>query len=189
MQIIIAVVTLGIFAVIVLLYNSLVGRQNTVECAYASVDAMLKRRTDLIPQVVQTVAAYTDHERTLMEDLTKWRSAAETLPLGSPERTATERNIGGALRELVAVAESYPLLRASENFHFLQAVLNEVEDQIAASRRFFNTAVTEYNNAVRMFPWCFVAELTSFEARKWFSIPDEERAPVSVRESFDARRR
>jgi LemA protein len=171
---------------LVSLFNNVIRRKNMVENAFACVDAMLKRRYDLIPNLVEATARYMDYERGLMERLTSLRAQASSLRLGSHGRDIAEREIGKGLQDLFATAENYPSLRASDNFLNLQGCLNETEDQIAASRRFFNAAVTDYNNALEMFPWALAARLLGYEKRDWFTVTDaREREPVSVRDHFD----
>jgi LemA protein len=170
---------------IVAVFNSVIRRKNMVENAFASIDAMLKRRYDLIPNLIDCVQQYMSYERGLMERLTQWRTEAVKLPSGSPEKQSLDGRIEEGIRSLFAVAEGYPSLRTSDNFLQLQGALNEVEDQIAAARRTFNAAVTNYNNALQTFPWCMAAGILGYGEKKWFEVEDEnERKPVSVREHF-----
>jgi len=170
---------------IVAVFNSVVRRKNMVENAFASIDAMLKRRYDLIPNLIDCVTEYMRYEKGLMERLTQWRTEAVKLPTGSSERQSLDGRIGEGIRSLFAVAEGYPSLRTSDNFLQLQGALNEIEDQIAAARRAFNAAVTDYNNGLQTFPWSVAAGILGYQEKKWFEVKDEnERKPVSVREHF-----
>ena len=120
-----------------------------------------------------------------MEQLTQWRTEAVKLPPGSSERSLLDGRIENGLHSLFAVAEGYPSLRTSDNFLQLQGGLNEVEDQIAAARRAFNAAVTDYNNGLQTFPSCVAAGILGYEKKKWFEVEDEnERKQLSVREYF-----
>jgi LemA protein len=167
------------------IFNSVVRRKNMVENAYASVDAMLKKRYDLIPNLIECVKQYMSYEQGLMERLTKWRTEVVKLPSDSPERQSLDGSIEKGIRSLFAVAEGYPSLKASENFLQLQGALNEVEEQIAAARRAYNAAVTDYNNGLRTFPWCIAAGMLFYKKKKWFEIGDEgERKPVPVKDHF-----
>jgi LemA protein len=170
---------------IVAVFNSVIRRKNMVENAFASIDAMTKRRYDLIPNLVDCVTEYMSYEMGLMERLTQWRTEAVKLSPGSPEKQSLDGRIGEGIRSLFAVAEGYPSLRTSDNFLQLQGALNEVEDQIAAARRAFNAAVTDYNNGLQTFPWSVAAGILGYQEKKWFEVTDEnERKAVSVRDQF-----
>ena len=163
------------------LYNGLVARRNGVENAFASLDATLQKRYDLIPNLVETVKGYATHERETLESLAQLRGEA----LQSSSRDLrTHEKVGVALRGVLALAESYPQLKASANFLHLQKSLNEVEEQISASRRAFNAAVTEYNNAVQSFPSSVVADSMGLQTRSWFEVGDNAQNPVSVGGAF-----
>lgn len=186
------VLVIAVFAVLIgvtALYNSVVGRKNTVDEAYGGIDVQLKKRYDLIPQAVEAVGCYADHERKLMEDLTRWRTEAARFPVGSTERESLERNIGTGLKSLIAVAENYPELKAGRNFLFLQGTLNEVEDNIQAARRFYNAAVKQYNNACEMFPYRVAASMLEMRRKEMFRAAEEERNPVAMKDLFDKRAR
>jgi LemA protein len=185
-----SIMIISVFALLIVataLYNSVVNRKNQVDEAFGGVDVQLKRRYDLIPQAIEAVGRYTDHERSLMESLTKWRSEAGRFAVGSPERESLERNIGMGLKALLAVAENYPDLKASGNFLHLQGTLNEIEDNIQAARRYYNAAVKQYNNACEMIPYSIAASMQGMERKEMFKATEAERSPVSVRELFDKR--
>jgi LemA protein len=162
--------------VLVVLYNRLVARRNQADYALASVDALLKKRHDLVPNLVATVRGYMTHERETLERVTELRSRAHVLPIGSAERMEAEAGLATALSGVLLRVEAYPELRASEPVLQLQASLNEIEEQISAARRFFNAAVTDYNNAIEMFPSNLVANAARMERRTFFEIPQVERA-------------
>lgn len=167
------------------LYNGLIGRKNQVENAYGSIEAMLKKRYDLIPNLVASVKEYMTYEQDLLERIVNLRSQAMTAQ--SPEaRFKLEGELSQALRGLMVQVENYPNLKASENMLQLQAALNEVEEQISASRRFYNSAVTDYNNAVEMFPSNLVAGQMRFGRKPVFVIPETEREVPNVGKMFGA---
>lgn len=166
--------------VLILLYNSLVSRKNAVHNAFASVDAMLKKRYDLIPNLVTTVQAYASYEREVLTRLTELRAMALSGGVSEDEKVGIDNEVTKLLRSIFVSVENYPELKASQNFLQLQAALVEVEEQISAARRFYNTAVTDYNNAVEMFPTSVLARLVSYRRKAFFEIPRPERTAVSV---------
>ena len=162
-----------------LLYNGLVSKKNQVDNVEASVDTLLKKRSDLIPNLVASVQGYMVHERELLNELTALRSRA---PAGGSiaERAQADREISQTLGRVMAVAESYPDLKASQNFLQLQASLNEVEEQISAARRAYNAAVTALNNALEMIPTNFIGRQMGLQRRSVFEATDVERRSVDV---------
>jgi LemA protein len=161
---------------VVVLYNRLVARRNQGDYALASVDALLKKRHDLVPNLVATVRGYMTHERETLERVTELRSRAHVLPIESAERIEAEVGLAAALSGVLMRVEAYPELRASEPVLQLQAALSEIEEQISAARRFFNSAVTDYNNSIEMFPSNLVASAAGMKRRGFFEIPEFERA-------------
>jgi LemA protein len=161
---------------VIVLYNRLVARRNQADYALASEDALLKKRHDLVPNLVATVRGYMQHERETLERIMELRSRAQLLPIGSADRMAAEVGLAAALSGVLMRVEAYPELRASEPVLQLQGALNEIEEQISAARRFFNAAVTDYNNAIEMFPSNLVANAARMERRAFFEIPGVERA-------------
>ena len=161
-------------------YNRLIRLRNEAEQGFSSIDIQLKRRADLIPNLVETVKAYAAHEKQVFEDVARARSdvlAAQSV--GDAARA--EQQMRGALGRLFAVAEAYPQLRASENFKALQEELSDTEDKIAAARRFYNNVVQRFNTAQQTFPTALVAGALGFHPREFFELDDEgDRAPVSV---------
>jgi LemA protein len=173
-------IVLGVIVVvvawIVMIYNQLVAMRQRVGQAFADVDVQLKLRHDLIPNLVETVKGYAAHERGTLEGVVKARNAAMTAQ-GPGQQAAAENMLSGALRQLFALSEAYPDLKANQNFQQLQAELSDVENKIAASRRFFNNAVQEYNTGIQQFPAALFAAALGFSQRTFFDV-GEERAVV-----------
>src|ERR1700721_1414994 len=142
-------------------YNGLISMRQRVNQAFADVDVQLKQRHDLVPNLVETVKGYAAHERGTLEEVVKARNAAVTAQ-GPAQQAAAENMLSGALRQLFALSESYPDLKASANFQQLQAELTDLENKIAASRRFFNNAVQEYNTGIQRFPAALFAASFGF---------------------------
>ena len=169
----------------VFVFNGLVMKRNRCENAFATIDVMLKKRYDLIPNLVETVRGYARHERELLEQVTELRARAASGPLPTDEAVVLNNRITGLLRRLLVVVEAYPELKANENFLQLQRALNEVEEQISAARRAYNAAVMDLNNAVQMFPSSIVAGMTGFGTRRFFEAAGAERSVPRVREGLD----
>ena len=162
------------------MFNAMVGRKNQVEYALSSIEAQLKKRFDLIPNLVAVAEKYLKYESGVLEELTRCRAKVVSGNLEESELMQIDAQVGKTIGRLFAVAENYPQLRASEPFLHLQASLNEVEEQLAASRRAFNAAVTDFNNGCEMFPLNIVARMMGYMTKQWFQIPEEERQPVKV---------
>ena len=173
------IVVLAVLALLLLLlalaFNRLVRLRNETEAGWANIDVQLKRRNDLIPNLVEAVKGYAAHERELFEEITKARAAVAGGG-GPAERAVASDALSGALGRLFAVAEAYPQLRASENFQQLQAELTDTEDKIAAARRYYNSVVQTYNTAIQSFPALLYAGLFGFRAREFFSAEPGDRA-------------
>lgn len=165
-----------IFFIVVMFYNAFVRRRNRMRNAFSSIDVQLKRRWDLIPNLVETVKGFATHEREVLKAVVAARSAEP----GSRARFAHEGMVSAGVSRLLAVAEAYPELRASEHFMNLQRNLTEVESQISASRRAYNAAVTEWNNGVESFPGVIMARSFGFQSADWFEAISSERARVEV---------
>ena len=155
----------------VAIYNGLVRRKNVVAEAWSGIDAQLKRRADLIPNLVETVKGYAAHERTTFDELTKLRSQGQA-QADVAQRAQTEAAITAAIGRVMAVAEAYPQLRASENFQSLQKDLAEVEDQIQLARRYYNGAVRDFNVMIEQFPSSLIAGWGNFKPAPFFQIDD-----------------
>jgi LemA protein len=160
------------------LYNGLVQLRVRADSAWSDIDIQLKRRHDLIPNIVETVKGYAAHEKDTFENISKWRSAAMSAT-GPADRAQAENQLTGALRQLFAVAEAYPQLRASEQFTGLQNSLQEVEDAIQNARRYYNAVVRDYNTKIQSFPGNVFAGMFGFQAKQFFELtaPAEREAP------------
>lgn len=178
--IVVLAVVAVLVATLVSVYNRLVRGRNAVDNAWAQIDVQLKRRHDLIPNLVETVKGYAAHERATLEAVVAARAQALGAQ-GPAERASAETMLSGALKSLFAVAESYPDLKASANFAELQEELAATENRIAYSRQYYNDAVLTYNNAIQTVPANIVAGMTGFTPREYFQAPGEERGPVQVR--------
>lgn len=168
---------------VVFIYNGLIKLKNRTDEAWSDIDVQLKRRYDLIPNLVETVKGYAAHEKGVFENVTKARTAAMTAEQsGDPKKVAEAENmLSGTLKSLFAVSENYPELRASENFIELQRELRDTEDKIQASRRFYNTNVRDLNIKIEMFPSNLIAKTFQFKKRDFFEIDEpKEREPVKV---------
>jgi LemA protein len=173
-------IILGVIVVIVIwaisIYNALVAMRQRVDQAFADIDVQLKQRHDLIPNLVETVKGYAAHERGTLEAVIQARNAAVAAP-GVEQKVAAENMLTGALRQIFALSENYPNLKANANFQQLQSDLSDIENKLAASRRFFNNAVQEYNTGIQQFPAALFAATLGFSQRTFFDV-GEERAVV-----------
>jgi LemA protein len=178
-------IILGLVVVVVLVFilirNSMVGSRNRVDEAWSGIDVQLKRRHDLVPNLVETVKGYAQHEQQVFQRTTEARAAAVKAS-GVEQTQQAEAQLSGALADIRAVAENYPDLRSTENFQRMQADLAEIEDEIQASRRIYNSNVQSYNTKIQIFPNSVIASMSSFESRQFFEIETAaEREPVEVR--------
>jgi LemA protein len=183
--VIIVIVALIILAALIYIgiRNSMIGSRNRVDEAWSGIDVQLKRRHDLVPNLVETVKGYATHESEVFEKATKARAEAMSAR-GVGETAQAEQKLTGALTDLRAVAENYPQLRATENFQQLSRNLSELEDEIQASRRIYNSNVQAYNTKIQVFPNSIIANQGGFQKREFFEIEDAgDREPVAV--SFD----
>jgi len=173
-----AVVLLALY--LVGTYNGLVVLKTRIQEALSGIDVQLKRRADLIPNLVETVKGYAKHEKEVFENVTKARSAL--MKAETPKEKADAGNmLSGALKSLFAVAEAYPQLQASENFRELQRQLEDTEDKIAYSRQFYNSNVLDYNTKIKVFPSNLIANFFGFKAVEFFETSEEERKNVKVK--------
>jgi len=179
MPIVIAVIAI-VIVIPVLIYNSLIGKKNQVLNVFGTIDALLKKRYDLIPNLVSTVKGYMQHERTLLTQITEMRAKAMADRTSDDEKVELDSQVTKALGRMFVAVENYPDLKASDNFLHLQRTMAEVEEQISAARRAYNAAVTDYNNSVEMFPTNIVASMMNYRRRKFFEIPKEERINVDA---------
>ena len=160
---------IGLAVYTVIIYNGLIKTRNMVNEAWSGIDVQLKRRSNLIPNLVETVRGYSSHEQSVLEDIAHKRTAAMQAQ-GTREKGAAENALSGSIRSIFALAEAYPDLKASESFLSLQAQLVEVEDQIQLARRYYNGSVRILNNKVQSFPGNLVAGIFGFSAGEFFTL-------------------
>src|SRR4051812_26419769 len=161
---------------IIMIYNGLVSMRQRVNQSFADIDVQLKQRHDLIPNLVETVKGYAAHERGTLEAVVQARNAAVTAQAGGVAAQAAAENVlSGALRQLFALSEAYPDLKANQNFQQLQTELSDIENKIAAARRFFNNAVQEYNPGIQQFPAVLMAGALGFTQKEFFDVGVDER--------------
>lgn len=164
---------------LIILYNRIIGLKQTRNNAFSDIDVQLKLRHDLIPGLVETVKGYAAHEKELLTQVTDARSNA--MKEGSVDgKVSAENQLGAAMMKLMAVAEAYPDLKADQNFQQLQNELSDVENKIAASRRFFNNATNEYNTAIQQFPAVLIARMFNFQEEIFFELSDAEQEAVET---------
>jgi len=183
---VILIVIVVVALIFVFMYNSLVSKRNMVDQVFASMDAMLKKRFDLVPNLVSSVKEYMKHEAGTLTKITELRTKALSPNISNEEKIAVNNELNKALGGLKVAFENYPDLKASNNFLQLQASLNEVEEQISAARRTYNAAVNSNNNAVDMFPTNIIAGMFGFKRRTLFEIPEAERVNPSVNNLFNS---
>lgn len=177
------IISLVVFALVVVgvigIYNGLITLKNRVDEAWSDIDVQLKRRHDLIPNLVSTVKGYATHEKELFEKVTEARTAA--MGAGTPaEKEKAENMLSGTLKSLFAVSENYPDLKANQNFMELQRELTDTEDKIQASRRFYNGNVRDFNTKIETFPSNIIAGMLNFAKREFFAADETEREAVTV---------
>jgi LemA protein len=161
---------------IIMIYNGLVAMRQRVNQAFSDIDVQTKQRHDLIPNLVETVKGYASHERGTLEAVVQARNAAVTAQAGGvAAQAAAENMLSGALRQLFALSEAYPDLKANQNFQQLQSELSDLENKIAAARRFFNNAVQEYNTGIQQFPAALFAGSLGFQPKEFFDVGVEQR--------------
>lgn len=175
----IIVILIIIVVAIIHMYNNLVGLRNRVKNSYAQIDVQLKRRNDLIPNLVETVKGYASHEKGVLEEVTKARSGVMNASTVE-ETSAADNQLTGALKTLFAVAENYADLKANSNFQQLQAELTDTEDKISYARQFYNDVVLKYNNACQKFPSSILAGMFGFNEETYFQVPESETAVPKV---------
>jgi LemA protein len=171
-------IVLGVIVVLALwiisIYNGLVAMRQRVGQAFADIDVQLKQRHDLIPNLVETVKGYAAHERGTLEAVIQARNTAMAAQ-GPAQQAAAENMLSGALRQLFALSEAYPNLKANTNFQELQAELTDIENKLAAARRFFNNSVQEYNTGIQQFPAALFAGMFGFAPREFFDVGEERK--------------
>lgn len=179
MEWIILGLVVAVFAYAWYLYNTLVVAKVRISEALSQIDVQLKRRTDLIPNLIETVKGYAKHEKGLLENVTKARS--DLMHAKGPKEKAEANNfLTDTLKSLFAVSENYPNLRASENFQSLQEELSDTENKIAYSRQFYNSNVLNYNTQIQMFPNFLIANVFNFKQAEFFETSEADKKPVKV---------
>jgi len=173
---VLAIVVYGIVA-----YNGLIRGRNQIENAWSQIDVQLKRRIDLIPNLVETVKGYAAHEKETLDAVIRARNAAMAAPNTPHDQAAADNVMTGALRQLFALGEAYPDLKANQNFLALQEELTATEGRVAYARQFYNDSVLNYNNKLQAFPTVIFAKMLKFERREYFEADDGDRALPDVR--------
>jgi LemA protein len=178
--VVILLVVLGVLALMAIgIYNTLVSLRNRVNQSFADIDVQLKQRHDLIPNLVETVKGYATHEKGTLEAVIQARNSAMAVGGGTAAQAQAEGMLGAALGKLIALSEAYPDLKANANFQQLSAELSDIENKIAAARRFFNNAVNEYNTGIQQFPAVLFAGMLGFSEKTSFDL-GESRAQVET---------
>ncbi len=178
--IIVLIVIAALVIYLIAAYNGLIRRRNQIENAWSQIDVQLKRRLDLIPNLVETVKGYAAHEKETLDAVIRARNAAIAAPDTPHAQAETENLLTGALRQVFALSEAYPDLKANENFKQLQEELTSSEDRVAYSRQFYNDSVLGYNNKLQQFPTVFYAKLLKFERREYFEADEAARTAPTV---------
>ena len=183
--------TIGLLGVLIVLifaavsmYNGLIKKKNYVDEAFSGMDVALKKRHDLLPNLIETVKAYMTHEKDLLVKVTELRSRAMNPNLTVDEKVAAENQLGQAVGNIMVAIENYPDIKANTNFMQIQNTMNDVEFEISGARKVYNAKVTDYNNAVEMFPTNLMAKMMGLARRLFFEIPDGERENVDVKSLF-----
>lgn len=175
------IIVIGLYAVS--LYNKLVGQRNLAREGWSGIDVQLKRRADLIPNLVETVKGYAGHEKSIFEDVAAKRAAS----MGAGDiksQAAADQALSGALGRLIAISEAYPELKADANFRELQAQLAEIEDQMQMARRYYNGTVRDLNTTVQSFPSVLIANAFGFKEEPFYEIEDRAAASIAPKVSF-----
>lgn len=174
------IITVALAFIVIIMVNSLIVKKNQIDNAFAGIDAQLKKRYDLIPNLVAAAKEYMTHERGILEDITALRTKALENGVSTVEKMDIDNKLSAMMHGIMVQVENYPQLKASRNIEQLQRALNEVEEQLSAARRAYNAAVTSYNNSVEIFPSCIIAGILNYHTRPLFTIPENERDNVNV---------
>ncbi|MDB4335059.1 LemA family protein [bacterium] len=166
------------------MYNGLIRRKNEVDNAFGGMDVQLKKRYDLIPNIVATVKQFANHEKELLEKVTEMRARATSGTLSNDEKVTLDNQISAGMKSIMVSVENYPDLKSNENFMNLQRTMNEVESQISAARRAYNATITDYNNGIEVFPKSIIAGMMNLKRKEVFVIPEVERENVNVKDLF-----
>lgn len=184
MVILLGIVVLVVLVIGISIYNGLINRKNQVANSFGAIDAFLKKRYDLIPNLVAACQQYMQFEKTTLTQITELRTKAMSGNVSDDEKVDINNKLTKMLGSVMVAVENYPDLKSSQNFLQLQGALNEIEEQLSAARRAYNAAVTDYNNAVEMFPSSIFAGMMNYKLKTVFEIPEAERANVNVGELF-----
>ena len=178
------IVVVVLILIFILFYNSLVGKKNQVASAFSTIDVLLKKRFDLIPNLIKTVQRYMQHEAEVLNEVTVLRAKTMSGQINEDDAVDLDRKATQAIGRIMMTAENHPDLKASKNFAELQASLNEVEEQISAARRAYNASVKDYNNALEMFPSNIIAGLIRYRKRAFFEMAEQERRNIEAEKMF-----
>jgi len=181
-----AIIIVIVLIVGISFYNGLIAKRNQVANAFSAIDAMLKKRYDLIPNLVETVKQYTNYEEGVLTKITSLRTKATSGQLNNEEKIDLDKQIGTAISGMMLTVENYPDLKANQNFLNLQSTWTESEEQIAAARRNYNSSVTTYNNAIMMFPGSIFAGMLNYQPFPVIEISAEERKNISAKDLFNS---
>jgi len=173
-------IVVGILFIVAVIYNGLIGKKNQVKNVFGTIDVLLKKRYDLIPQLIATVKGYMRHERSLLQEITEARARAVSGRLSDDEQVLLDNTVSKQLGGIMLAVENYPDLKADKSFMHLQRTMTEVEEQISAARRAYNAAVEAFNNAVEMFPTNIIASMMDYKTRSFFSIQEDERKNIDA---------
>jgi LemA protein len=179
-------IVMVVFVYFIAIYNTIVKHKNDIDKAFASIDVMLKKRHELIPNLVNAVKEYMNYEKNTLQEIVELRNSANNKDLPSGQMLMIENAITQSLGNILVKVEDYPDLKASENFLQLQQALNEVEEHLSASRRFYNAAVTQYNNSIQVFPNNMIAPRFGFAKRPVFESNHNERQTVDINQKFNS---
>ncbi|WP_316746596.1 LemA family protein [Pedobacter gandavensis] len=183
---IIAIIIIAVLALIgISMYNSLIAKKNQTDNAFSAIDVMLKKRFDLLPNLVETVKQYMQYEGDLLTKIVALRNRASTPNLSNEDKLNLDKELSQQIGGLMVNVENYPDLKASQNFINLQSTWTESEEQIAAARRTYNAAVTDYNNAIMMFPGSIIAGMMNYTPKTVLSIPETERTSLNAKDLFN----
>jgi LemA protein len=178
--IVVLVLLVALVLYVIVSYNGLIRRRNQIENAWSQIDVQLKRRLDLIPNLVETVKGYAAHERETLDAVIRARNAAIAAPDTPHAQANAENQLSGALRQLFALGEAYPDLKANQNFLALQEELTATEGRVAYARQFYNDSVLSYNNKLQQFPTLIFARMLKFERREYFEADEAARTAPTV---------
>lgn len=183
---IIALIILAVILIGIGMYNSLIGKKNQVTNAFSAIDVMLKKRFDLLPNLIETVKQYMNYEEGVLGKIVELRTKATNANISTDEKLDIDRQLSSSVRGLMVNVENYPDLKANQNFLNLQSTWTESEEQIAAARRTYNAAVTSYNDAIMMFPGSIIAGMMNYQPINVLANTEEERKNISAKELFNS---